>query len=218
MATDGVFSMDGDIAPLPALVEIAKAHDAWLLVDDAHGFGVLGGSGAGSVEAAGLSAAEVPLLVGTLGKACGTFGAFVAGDRDVIDLILQRARSYIYTTALPPAVAAATRASLRILRAESWRRERVVQHVARFRAGAAQRGLRLAESSTPIQPIAVPGAENCLAASQRLLERGFWVSAIRHPTVPAGTERLRVTLSAGHDEHQIDALLDALAEVLTGAA
>jgi len=217
IATDGVFSMDGDIAPLAQLAATARQHDAWLLVDDAHGFGVLGKSGGGSVQAAGLSADQVPLLVGTLGKACGTFGAFVAGDRDVIDLILQRARSYIYTTALPPAIAAATRASLRIQSAEGWRRERLAQHVAEFRAGAAARGLPVSASNSPIQPVAVAGAANCLRASQLLMERGFWVSAIRHPTVPAGTERLRVTLSAGHRAQQIEALLDALAEVLPTA-
>ena len=165
----------------------------------------------------GRTAAEVPLLVGTLGKACGTFGAFVAGDRDVIDLILQRARSYIYTTALPPAVAAATRASLAILRAEGARRAHLAQLINRFRAGAAQRGLPLAASITAIQPILMPGAEQCLAASRMLMERGFWVSAIRHPTVPAGTERLRVTLSAGHREPDVEALLDALAAVLPAA-
>jgi 8-amino-7-oxononanoate synthase len=214
VATDGVFSMDGDIAPLAELAAIAQRHDAWLLVDDAHGFGVLGDTGGGSVQAAGLSADQVPLLIGTLGKACGTFGAFVAGDRDVIDLILQRARSYIYTTALPPAVAAATRASLRVQRTEGWRRERLAQHVARFRAGAAARGLPAGHSDSPIQPVAVAGAARCLDASRLLMERGFWVSAIRHPTVPAGTERLRVTLSAGHREQDIDALLDALADVL----
>jgi 8-amino-7-oxononanoate synthase len=217
LATDGVFSMDGDVAPLRELAATAQQHDAWLLVDDAHGFGVLGAKGSGSVEAAGLSAQDVPLLVGTLGKACGTFGAFVAGDGEVIELILQRARSYIYTTALPPAVASATRASLAILREEGWRRERVAQLIARFRVGAGERGLPLAASVTPIQPVLVPGAAQCLAASQQLMERGFWVSAIRHPTVPAGTERLRVTLSAGHREADVDALLDALATVLPAA-
>jgi 8-amino-7-oxononanoate synthase len=218
LVTDGVFSMDGDIAPLAELAAVARRHSAWLLVDDAHGFGVLGATGAGSVQAAGLDAAEVPLLVGTLGKAAGSFGAFVAGDRDVIDLILQRARSYIYTTALPPAVAAATRASLQILREEGWRRERLAALIARFRAGAIARGLPLAASTTAIQPVIVPGAAQCLAASQSLLERGYWVSAIRHPTVAAGTERLRVTISAGHSESEVDGLLDALADCVPAVA
>jgi 8-amino-7-oxononanoate synthase len=217
LATDSVFSMDGDVAPLRELAATSRRHDAWLLVDDAHGFGVLGTHGAGSLDAAGLTAAEAPLMMGTLGKACGTCGAFVAGDRDVIDLILQRARSYIYTTALPPAVAAATRAGLAILRAEDWRRERLGQLIARFRTGAVERELPLAASITPIQPVLIPGAEQCLAASRQLMERGFWVSAIRHPTVPAGTERLRVTLSAGHREQDVEALLDALAAVLPAA-
>ena len=217
IATDGVFSMDGDIAPLAELARIAKQHDAWLLVDDAHGFGVLGAHGGGSLQAANLTATEVPLLMGTLGKACGSFGAFVAGDREVIDLILQRARSYIYTTAQPPGVAAATRVALRLLRSEGWRRERLTALIARFRAGAAARGLPLMVSTTAIQPVLVPGAARCLAASEALRQRGFWVGAIRHPTVPAGTERLRVTLSAAHEESQVDALLDALRDSIPAA-
>ncbi|MET0282432.1 MAG: 8-amino-7-oxononanoate synthase [Steroidobacteraceae bacterium] len=218
LITDGVFSMDGDTAPLRELAALARRHDAWLLVDDAHGFGVLGAHGGGSLQAAGLTADEVPLLVGTLGKAAGCFGAFVAGDREVIELVLQRARSYIYTTALPPAVAAATRASLAILRTEGWRRELLQAHIARFRAGAAARGMALLASATAIQPMLVPGAAACLAASEALRERGFWVGAIRAPTVLAGTERLRVTLSAGHEAGDIDALLDALAQCLPAVA
>ncbi len=210
IATDGVFSMDGDIAPLLQLAALAAQHETWLLVDDAHGLGALGAKGGGCLELAGLDATQVPLLVGTLGKAFGSFGAFVAGSRDVIDLILQRARSYIYTTALPPAVAAATRASLKIVIEEGWRRERLASLIARFRSGAAQRGLPLLPSTTAIQPILLPGAAHCMAASRYLMEHGFWVSAIRHPTVPAGTERLRVTISAGHTEQQVDALLDVL--------
>lgn len=214
MATDGVFSMDGDVAPVAQLAQIAQRHGAWLVVDDAHGLGVLGERGGGVLEVNALDAAAVPVLVGTLGKAFGSFGAFVAGDRDVIELVMQRARSYLFTTALPPAVAAATRAALRIVREEGWRRARVASLVARFRSGAAERGLSLGSSETPIQPILVPGAAACAAASEALMLRGFWVSAIRHPTVPAGTERLRVTLSAGHEDTQVDALLDALAAVL----
>jgi 8-amino-7-oxononanoate synthase len=214
IATDGVFSMDGDVAPVRELAAVARTHDAWLLVDDAHGLGVLGALGGGVLEQAGLDAQAVPLLVGTLGKAFGSFGAFVAGDADVIELVMQRARSYLFTTALPPAVAAATRAALAIARTEGWRRERLAALVARFRQGARKRALPLGAAATAIQPILVPGAARCVAASEALLQRGFWVSAIRHPTVPAGTERLRVTLSAGHREEQVDALLDALAAVL----
>lgn len=217
LATDGVFSMDGDVAPLTQLAVLARDHNAWLLVDDAHGFGVLGARGAGSVELAGLDIDAVPLLVGTLGKACGTFGAFVAGQREVIDLIMQRARSYLFTTALPPAIAAATRTALAILRTEHWRRERLAALIARLRAGAAQRGLRLALSDTAIQPLPVPGAARAVAVSAALEERGFRVSAIRYPTVPKGAERLRVTLSAGHTEAQVEALLDALVESFAAA-
>ncbi|MEO8315126.1 MAG: 8-amino-7-oxononanoate synthase [Pseudomonadota bacterium] len=217
VATDGVFSMDGDIAPLTQLAALAAQHDAWLLVDDAHGLGVLGANGRGSLEQAGLDATQVPLLVGTLGKAFGSFGAFVAGSRDVIDLILQRARSYIYTTAMPPAIAATTRAVLKIVIEEGWRRERLAALITRFRNGATQCGLPLLPSTTAIQPVMLPGAARCLAASHFLMERGFWVSAIRHPTVPAGTERLRVTISAGHSETQIDALIDALQAAVAAA-
>lgn len=211
LATDGVFSMDGDIAPLPALSEAARAHEAWLIVDDAHGIGVLGANGRGAVELAGLGSEEAPVLVGTLGKAFGTFGAFVAGSEALIEFLLQRARSYIYTTALPQPVAAAARAALRLAQAESWRRERALALTARFRAAARQAGIALTGSMTPIQPVPVGSAHEALAAQQALLEAGFWVVAIRSPTVPAGQERLRITLTAGHGEAEVDALVDALA-------
>jgi 8-amino-7-oxononanoate synthase len=214
MATDGVFSMDGDIAPLRELAQIARAQQAWLLVDDAHGLGVMGASGRGSLELAGLGPDDVPLLVGTLGKAFGCFGAFVAGNSEVIELILQRARSYIFTTALPPAVAAATRVALATAQQQGWRRERVLAAVARFRAAAAAHGIELMPSATPIQPVPVTGATRCVAASDALRARGYWVAAIRSPTVPAGTERLRVTLTAAHRDEDIDGLVDGLAEVL----
>ncbi len=210
IATDGVFSMDGDVAPVAGLSAIARRHGAWLLVDDAHGLGALGARGGGVLEQAQLDAQAVPLLVGTLGKAFGSFGAFVAGDREVIELVMQRARSYLFTTALPPAVAAATRAALAIVRAEPWRRERLSMLIARFRAGAQARGLPLAVSATAIQPLRVAGAAACVATSEALLRRGYWVGAIRQPTVPAGTERLRVTLSTAHGEAEVDGLLDAL--------
>jgi 8-amino-7-oxononanoate synthase len=213
LATDGVFSMDGDVAPLTALAQAARAHGAWLVVDDAHGIGVLGPNGRGSLELAGLGCEEVPVLMGTLGKAFGTFGAFVAGSGDLIELLIQRARSYIYTTALPQPVAAAARAALRIAREETWRRERVLALTARFRAGARAAGVPLADSVTPIQPIPLGSAPAVLAAQQALRAAGFWVVAIRSPTVAAGTERLRVTLTAGHEESQVDALVAALGRV-----
>jgi 8-amino-7-oxononanoate synthase len=213
LATDGVFSMDGDIAPLAALSEAARAHDAWLVVDDAHGIGVLGANGRGALEVAGLDSEAVPVLVGTLGKAFGSFGAFIAGSADLIELLMQRARSYIYTTALPQPVAAATRAALLIAREETWRRERVLALTARFRAAARQVGVPLAESVTPVQPIPLGSARAALAVQQALREAGFWVVAIRSPTVPAGAERLRITLTAGHQESQVDTLVETLSRV-----
>jgi 8-amino-7-oxononanoate synthase len=213
IASDGVFSMDGDLAPVRELAALARQQQAWLLIDDAHGLGVLGAHGGGVLELAGLGAAEVPLLMGTLGKALGSFGAFVAGDAPLIDYLLQRARSYIYTTALPPAVAAASSAALALVRSEGWRRTRLADHVQRFRAGAAKLGFTLGASTTPIQPLLVGTAFEAVALSAALRAAGFWVAAIRPPTVPAGSARLRVTLSAAHAEADIDALLVALAEL-----
>jgi len=210
--TDGVFSMDGDIAPLPALAAAAKQHEAWLMVDDAHGMGVLGESGAGSLEHFGLGIDEVPILMGTLGKGFGSFGAFVAGSEDLIEYLINTARPYIYTTATPPAVAEATRASLRLVQGEGWRRERLLALIARFRAGAGQLGLTLMDSPTPIQPLLVGSAGEALRLSEALLDKGILISAIRPPTVPEGTARLRITLSAAHSEEQVDRLLSALEE------
>lgn len=208
--TDGVFSMDGDIAPLPALAAACRESDAQLLVDDAHGFGVLGATGAGAVEEAGLGIDEVPILMCTLGKAAGTFGAFVAGSPELVESLLQRARTYIYTTALPPAVAAATRESLRVMRDEPWRRGRVLEHAARFRAGLAELGLQALPSRTPIQPLLVGADDTAVHVSDALFEQGFWVPAIRPPTVPVGTSRLRFTFSAAHTSTQVEQLLAAL--------
>jgi 8-amino-7-oxononanoate synthase len=211
VVTDGVFSMDGDVAPLRELADACRAGNAWLFVDDAHGLGVLGDSGRGSLEAAGLGIADVPILMGTLGKALGTFGAFVAGSEELIETLLQRARTYIYTTALPPAVAAATRAALRVLQEEPWRRERVLGHVARFRREAVALGLPLLASGTPIQPVILGSEGAAMGASDSLRKQGLWVPAIRPPTVPAGGSRLRVTFSAAHSENDVDRLLDGLA-------
>lgn len=208
--TDGVFSMDGDIAPLPGLASACGAHDAALLVDEAHGIGVVGPEGRGSAAAAGLGPAQVPLLMGTLGKALGTAGAFVAASEAVIETLIQQARSYIYTTAAPPAVAEATRTALAIAREEAWRREHLHALVRRFREGAQQLGLELMDSATPIQPIVLGDAATAVAWSDALWERGILVTAIRPPTVPEGTARLRVTLSAAHDTDQVDRLLGAL--------
>ena len=216
--TDGVFSMDGDLAPLPELAAAAARRQDWLIVDDAHGLGVVGASGRGSCEHFGLTTTAVPVLIGTLGKALGSFGAFVAGSRDLIDFLMQRARTYIYTTALPQPVAAATRAALQVLREEPWRRTRVHELTARFRANAARRGIALLASSTPIQPIVIGDAPGALRVSEQLRAAGFWVTAIRPPTVPEGTARLRVTLSAAHRDEDVDALTTALASALDGEA
>jgi 8-amino-7-oxononanoate synthase len=218
VVTDGVFSMDGDVAPLRQLAAVCRAHAAWLFVDDAHGLGVLGATGRGSVEAAGLGTDDVPVLMGTLGKAFGTFGAFVAGDDDLIETLLQRARTYVYTTALPPAVAAATRAALHVMQDEPWRREKVLGHVARFRAGASSLGLRLLESATPIQPLVLGSEASAVAASEALRAQGFWIPAIRPPTVPAGSSRLRITFSAAHEASDVERLLEALASLPATAA
>ncbi|WP_217476107.1 8-amino-7-oxononanoate synthase [Stutzerimonas stutzeri] len=212
VVTDGVFSMDGDLADLPTLCATANARGAWVMVDDAHGFGPLGKTGGGIVEHFGLGMAEVPVLVGTLGKAFGTAGAFVAGSEELIETLIQFARPYIYTTSQPPAVACATLKSLELLRTEGWRRDHLNKLIARFRQGAAEIGLTLMDSPTPIQPILVGSSERALALSAALRERGILVGAIRPPTVPAGSARLRVTFSASHSEAQVEQLLDILAE------
>ncbi|MET1077131.1 MAG: 8-amino-7-oxononanoate synthase [Pseudomonas sp.] len=212
VVTDGVFSMDGDQADLPALCAAAQARQAWVMVDDAHGFGTLGATGGGLVEQAGLSLAQVPVLVGTLGKAFGTAGAFVAGSEELIETLIQFARPYIYTTSQPPALACATLRSLQLLQTEHWRRSQLQQLIALFRAGAQRIGLQLMDSQTPIQPLLIGDSARALQLSALLRERGLLVTAIRPPTVPQGSARLRVTLSAAHSEAQVARLLEALAE------
>ncbi|HZJ95068.1 MAG TPA: 8-amino-7-oxononanoate synthase [Thiopseudomonas sp.] len=211
IVTDGVFSMDGDLAPLPELAAQAKAHNAWLMVDDAHGFGVLGNHGGGLVEHYGLSTEDVPVLVGTLGKSFGTAGAFVAGSEELIETLIQFARPYIYTTSSPPALACATLESLKLLKTEHWRREHLQQLITQFRQGAQALGLNLMDSNTPIQPILIGDSGQAMAVAARLREQGILVGAIRPPTVPAGSARLRVTLTAAHSAEQVQQLLDALA-------
>jgi 8-amino-7-oxononanoate synthase len=210
LGTDGVFSMDGDIAPLASLARLARRAQAWLVVDDAHGLGVVGASGRGSLEECAVSAEDVPVLIGTLGKAFGSFGAFVAGSADLIEYLIQTARSYIYTTALPQPVAAASRAALALAQAEDWRRTRLAALIERFRRHASEARLPLGASRTPIQPIVLGSEAAVLAAQRELAAAGLWVAAIRPPTVPKGSARLRVTLTAAHTEAQIEQLVDAL--------
>ncbi|MGM0766927.1 MAG: 8-amino-7-oxononanoate synthase [Pseudomonadota bacterium] len=210
VVTDGVFSMDGDVAPLRELAAVCRAHGALLIVDDAHGLGVLGPEGRGSVAAQQLSEEDVPLVIGTLGKAVGTSGAFVAGPEVLTDYLVQKARTYIYTTAMPPALAAATCASLDLIERADDRRAHLEGIVARFRTGAQQLGYQLMESATPIQPIMVGDNWSALALSEALEARGLLVTAIRPPTVPEGEARLRVTFSAAHSIDDVDRLLAGL--------
>lgn len=214
VVTDGVFSMDGDIAPLPELLAMARTAQARVLVDDAHGIGVLGTQGRGCIEHFAVATPDRPILMGTLGKAFGTFGAFVAGDEDLVEALIQRARTYVYTTALPSALAEATRASLQLVRADSWRREKLRMLIARFRAGATQLGLQVMVSETPIQPLLIGEAGPAVQLSERLRARGILVPAMRPPTVPEGTARLRITFSAAHDEAHVDRLLATLEETI----
>ena len=214
VVTDGVFSMDGDLADLPALCAAAREQDAWVMVDDAHGFGCLGKNGGGIVEHFGLGVEEVPVLIGTLGKGFGTAGAFIAGSEALIETLIQFARPYIYTTSQPPAVACATLASLRLIREEHWRRDHLQKLIALFRAGVQELGLELMDSPSPIQPIVVGSSARALALSAALREQGILVTAIRPPTVPQGTARLRVTLSAEHSEDDVAQLVTALSRAI----
>ncbi|GAB2196455.1 8-amino-7-oxononanoate synthase [Sessilibacter sp. MAH4] len=210
VVTDGVFSMDGDLAPLREISQICQQHNAWLMVDDAHGFGVLGATGAGLCEAENLSANDVPVLMGTLGKAFGTYGAFVAGSETLIETLIQFARPYIYSTALPPAVAAATRQSLKIIREGTGLRTHLAELIRVFREKMQKTNLELLTSHTAIQPIIIGDQETTLKVAQWLQEQGVLVGAIRPPTVPAGTARLRVTLTASHSLEDIDSLVNLL--------
>ena len=217
VATDAVFSMDGDIAPLSALADACEQRGAWLMVDDAHGFGVLGERGRGSLEACGCDE-RAQIYMATLGKALGVGGAFVAGSEDLIETLVQAARTYIYTTATPPAMAAATLASLDLLDGEYWRIERLQALVRHLRDGAMTRGLALMASSTAIQPLLVGPDDRAVRVSEALLKAGFLVVAIRPPTVPEGMARLRITLRADHEYSDLDALLDALTDIVSREA
>jgi 8-amino-7-oxononanoate synthase len=207
--------MDGTTCALEELVPLAKDYGAWLMVDEAHSLGVTGKDGRGLIDPDRYGTDEVQVLIGTLGKALGTHGGFVAGDEDLVETLIQSARTYIYTTALPAAVAAATLVSLRIAREEAWRRERLQQLINQFRAGATELGLELVDSATPIQPVLVGDPDAAVNLSRTLEEAGLLITAIRPPTVPAGTARLRITLTAAHTDTDIEQLLKALAQAIS---
>ncbi|MDD5329924.1 MAG: 8-amino-7-oxononanoate synthase [Sulfuricella sp.] len=215
VVTDAVFSMDGDLAPVPELAALCERHDALLLLDDAHGFGVLGEGGRGVLEHFSLLAPRPSRIIymATLGKAAGVFGAFVAGPAVLADYLVQRARPYIYTTAMPPPLATALSASLKLIAAEPWRRERLRDSIAALKTGLKLTRWRLMESATPIQPLVIGANRETLAVSEALRERGIWVPAIRPPTVPKGEARLRISLSAAHSLEDVARLVEALNEL-----
>ena len=202
--------MDGDEANVVELAAMAQQSKSLLMIDDAHGIGVLGQRGGGLLEKLGLDQQQVPILMATLGKSLGTAGAFIAGDEALIETLVQRARSYIFTTAMPSATMAATRVSLKLCQQETWRREKLTALIAQFRLGAEQLGLQLMTSTTPIQPIVLGSNQAVMLAAERLKEHGILVGAIRHPTVAKGSERLRITFSANHTDQQVDRLLSVL--------
>jgi 8-amino-7-oxononanoate synthase len=220
VVSDAVFSMDGDLAPVPELLALCEKYDAWLLLDDAHGFGVLGKTGRGILEHFGLlldpfTPHPSPLTsriiyMATLGKAAGVSGAFVAGAQELIDGLVQNARAYIYTTATPPMLAIALQESLRIIAAESWRREQLSSLIAQLRNGLNLKRWQLMPSETPIQPLLIGSSQQAMAVSQALQGKGILVPAIRPPTVPQGSARLRISLSAAHGREDVELLLDAL--------
>jgi 8-amino-7-oxononanoate synthase len=220
IATDAVFSMDGDLAPVADLLALADRHGAWLYLDDAHGFGVLGEGGRGILEQSGLlsGAAGHPSLIylATLGKAAGVAGAFVAASGAVIDWLVNRARTYVYTTAQPPMLAAAVLASLKVIEDEPQRRQALQRHVERLVSGLAELPWSLLESSTPIQPLLVGDNDTALRLAEGLLDRGILIPAIRPPTVPQGKARLRISLSADHEAADLDAVAAALRELAHG--
>jgi 8-amino-7-oxononanoate synthase len=212
IVTDGVFSMDGDIAPLPDLVRLAERYDAKLMVDDAHGTGVLGKQGRGTVEHFGLEG-RVQIQMGTLGKALGSFGAYVAGDRGLITYLMNSSRSYIFSTSLPPAVCAASIAALDIVDQEPWRRDRLWQNREQLAKGLVSQGIGIGASATPIIPVLTGSAEKALKAAGELLAAGIFATAIRPPSVPDGSSRIRATVMATHSAEDIDRAIAAFGKL-----
>ncbi|QCU89265.1 8-amino-7-oxononanoate synthase [Thiomicrorhabdus sediminis] len=214
IVSDGVFSMDGDIAPLNELQQLARQYDAWLMIDDAHGIGCLGDQGRGCFEYFGCELDSNTILIGTLGKAFGCSGAFVAGSEILIETLIQFARPYVYTTAMPQLNALAIRESLKLIKTDQASRETLQRNIKQFKQSAIKIGLNLMPSDTAIQPILLHDSAKALQWSEQLKQQGFWVTAIRPPTVPTNQARLRITLSASHTEKQISALLNALQTLL----
>ena len=214
VVSDGVFSMDGDIAPLPAIIELAKRYDAKVMVDDAHGFGCLGPKGEGCIGAFDLSQEQLPIVMGTLSKAFGLAGAFVVGDEQLIETLIQNARTYIYTTALPPAIASAARESLKIIKTDHQRRAKLNALIDQFKQQCAQANIPLLDSNTAIQPVIIGDSATAIAISEQLADAGFLVKAIRPPTVAPDTARLRITLSATHAPAVVTELVATLSHAM----
>jgi 8-amino-7-oxononanoate synthase len=212
--SDGVFSMDGDIADLPALATLCKTTDSWLMVDDAHGFGTLGETGKGCLQHYSLTHTDVPIYMATLGKAMGTAGAFIAGSEELIETIIQKARTYIYTTAMPAAIAEATRCSLTIIQNEVEHLQNLNSNISYFKNCCSQANIAIENSQTAIQPLLIGDDEKTTKISQQLFDSGFLITAIRPPTVPEGTSRLRITLSAKHNKEHINQLIETLSSLL----
>jgi len=214
VSSDSVFSMDGDEADIQQMIKHCQTHNAYLMLDDAHGFGVLGKDGRGSLSHQQIAAPDVSVYMATLGKALGTAGAFIAGSEELIETLIQTARCYIYTTAMPAAVAKATHTSLHLLVRENWRQQTLKKNIYFFKTLASQAELNLLPSNTAIQPVIIGNAQSALNISQQLLNQGFHVAAIRPPTVPKNTARLRVTLRADHTEEDIERLISAVINML----
>ncbi|HUT54175.1 MAG TPA: 8-amino-7-oxononanoate synthase [bacterium] len=214
VVTETVFSMEGDVAPLPELIETTRRHNVMIMVDEAHALGVLGQSGRGALEHFGLAAADVDVLMGTLGKALGSSGAFVAGSAELIEFLVNRARTFIFTTGPAPAAAGAALEALRVIREEPWRRERALAHADRLRAALSVMGQDAGPGSAAIVPVVLGTPEAALSLSAALLDRGIYAQAIRPPTVPSGSSRLRISLCAGHTDEQVDQLIEALKEAI----